>query len=92
MGQVQATEDFYTEITGVSVWVHKDEILDADHDIVRNTPAEWWKPLANREIPVEEATAKPGAKRATAVKKAKATKETPKASGMLRSTDVPKGG
>ncbi len=44
------------------------EILDDSHPLVKTTPAEWWEPL-NVRAAVEEATAKPGAKRRTTEEK-----------------------
>ena len=66
---VQAKDTFIIGYQGADVRIDAGDILDSDHEIVRNTPDDWWADLAFR-FPVEEATAKPGVKRATKAKSA----------------------
>lgn len=60
MALVQANTSFFSGTEQVQA----GEVFDDSHEIVRKTPAEWWIPLKVRGV-VEEATAKPGAKRRT---------------------------
>ena len=59
MGQMmQAVESFYEG----ELYIGKDEVADADHEIVRNHP-DMWRPVSGQFL-VEQATAAPGEKRA----------------------------
>lgn len=66
--KVQATTSFVKAVGGREELVHAGDIFDDSHEIVRNTPADWWKPLHVR-FEVESATSAPGEKRAAHVKK-----------------------
>ena len=65
-GMVQAIDGFICKYNGEDVTIRAGDILDDTHQIVKTTPADWWRPLKSR-FAVEEATAKPGRKRAAAI-------------------------
>ncbi len=72
MGKMlRAVEGFVVNIEGTEVTVVAGEIVDADHEIVKRTPAEWWEPLKAR-FAVESTSAAPGEVRPARIRVRKA--------------------
>lgn len=68
---VVALEGFVSSVAGKEVIIAQGDILDADHELVKRTPAEWWTPVAAR-FAVESASAAPGEQRDVKVRVKKA--------------------
>ena len=64
---VVAQEPFAASLDGVEVLIRAGDIFDSDHELVKRTPAEWWKSIEVR-FAVEAASASPGEKRAARVR------------------------
>lgn len=69
---VVAQEPFVGSLAdGTEVLVREGDIFDSEHELVKRTPAEWWKAVEVR-FAVETATAAPGETRNARIKIKKA--------------------